>query len=276
MLFYEHMIFLTNKFLFLVSSAIYMEGKALKKQIMFLVTMFIFMLVPALVGAAEKSMTIDGAQLSSVIKHEEDAKIKLTSDVRFPKLSGATLTSVDQKFNEQVKVIIDKEVSEFQKNAKEFARGAFKNNNDVGGSHLKITYEVISHTQQAKPFISILFTIQSSLIGTAHPNVVHRTLNFDFKTGNPITLSQLFKPGSGYIAILNEYCAGKLSKKTSQSPAAIKQASAIIYDNWNLKPAGLLITFDEFPHVLGPVSVLVPYKIIKQELVPQVWVEFTK
>lgn len=246
----------------------------MKKLILCFLTGLLSISISILANPSNQHINIDNMNLIASINHRENQGIRTIYDIKIPMLTG-TLTPAGEKFNKQVNIIVAKEVDQFTQDAKEFGDNARKNNSFPGAtSNMHVDYKIISHTRNKEPFVSIIFSFDSSLMGAAHPNIIHRTLNFDFSNGQVVSMSELFQSNSNYVSIFNNYCAGKLSKKVSQTPNEIKESSALKYDNWNLKPQGILITFDDFPHVIGPIDLLVPYKVIKQELILKIWSKF--
>lgn len=219
---------------------------------------------------------INSAQLVSTTNQGKSVSVQTQVTIDYPQLTLAPQTTTAQQFNNQVKTIIDKEIAEFRKNVQELNQYVPKEQQTAAHNSLRITYNITARGQSEKPLVSVLFTVESNIAASARPNISHQTLNFDFKTGGALQLSQLFKPGSNYLAFLNDYCAKELSEKAHQPAADLKQSGTLKYDHWNLSPLGLLVTFDDFPHALGPMSVVVPYTEIKSEVLPQRWTELTQ
>jgi hypothetical protein len=141
-----------------------------------------------------------------------------------------------------------------------------KTTNNQGKSTLELTYHLFLQRVKNYPFLSIRFTINSYAAGGAYPNVTHKVLNYDLKTGNPIVLSELFKVNSNYMETIKKYSTEYLAKKIGQSVKEIEPQ--LTFNNWNISPQGLVFTFDDFPHALGTQTVSIPYAQLKNILSP--------
>lgn len=197
---------------------------------------------------------------------KQNKEYKYTIDASFPLFQGNNLSFQENNFNQLVKKLIRIEIEQFEKEGKAFA----KNYNELKlyhpnlGSNLTISTELTNPDFLNKKFISLRFTLDSYLLGAAHPNLTHKVLNFDLRSGALIFLPSVFKPAVDYKVILENYLIPILAKKTDISQDEIKN-NFLYFDNWNFTKNGLLFTFDEFPHVLGPQEVVVPYNVIREK-----------
>jgi hypothetical protein len=121
--------------------------------------------------------------------------------------------------------------------------------------------------------ISIRLSIQGFIAGMAHPYHYHHTLNYNLNTDELMDLSDLFDPESDYLNRIAHYCYEDLSKHLSNKDmiAAGTAPNPSNYRHWNIKPNGLLITFDEYqvaPYANGAQMVLVPYSILESFISP--------
>jgi hypothetical protein len=110
-------------------------------------------------------------------------------------------------------------------------------------------------------------------LGGAHPGSYHRTLNYDFTTGQQLALSDLFVPGAAYLERIAEFCLNELRRKLDpdiwESGASPTPEN---YQVWALTSEGLLIIFESYqvaPYAAGPQFVIVPYDLLADILQPQ-------
>jgi hypothetical protein len=110
--------------------------------------------------------------------------------------------------------------------------------------------------------------------GAAHPGLYSITLNYDLGQGRELALGDLFLPNSAYLEAIANYCVTELSKQPGFDEPWSDGAKPTPenYDNWNITPDGLLITFDMYqvaPGASGPIQVLVPYDQLQAVIDPQ-------
>jgi hypothetical protein len=212
-------------------------------------------------AGANNELSFNGFKVVSKQYHEKNSKFKLEIQAHFPILMGNQLSPAELHFNQLINQLVDKEVQSFKKDVIEFNKDAMSK---TQSSTLNIQYDITAIKSPLQPLLSVKFTIETFLIGTAHPNVVRRTLNYDLSAMKEITLASLFKANANYSAVLNGYCSEWLAKKTGLSPEDV--LTNLNYASWNIQPKGLLFSFDDFPYALGPQQVLVPYGRLKNIL----------
>ena len=120
--------------------------------------------------------------------------------------------------------------------------------------------------------LSVLF-VNFFYLGGAHPGSYHWSLNYDFTTGQELSLGDLFVPGSAYLERIAEYCSEQLRQHLEfdiwEDGAAPTSEN---YQVWTITSGGLLIIFDEYqvaPYAAGPQQVIVPYDILTDIIHPQ-------
>jgi hypothetical protein len=107
----------------------------------------------------------------------------------------------------------------------------------------------------------------------AHPYHHHFVLNYDLNNNEKINLDDLFSPDADYLPVLSSYTSSVLNRRLrdKQMIADGTAPKPENFKNWNIKPNGLLFTFDEYqvaPYVNGAQTVLVPYSILKKMIDP--------
>lgn len=141
----------------------------------------------------------------------------------------------------------------------------------TGGSSLEMRYALVSPPGE---IISIRYLITGYLDGAAHPFHNVRTLNFNIETGQVVDITQLFNSDANYLQVFSDHCRAVLSTRNIGFDVFAFGADPLPenYQNWNITPDGLLITFDEYqvaPYAAGPQEVTVPYSALKDIIAPQ-------
>ena len=218
-----------------------------------------------------------GVEIISKQIREKNKKLKYEVAVVYPQLTG----SVDpnyEKFNQTVRSLINRKVSDFKKEMTPTADDEPAPENPASdeslGSDIAIGYTVALAKDD---LIDIEFTVSSYSAGAAHPNSYTEVVNFDLKNGKLLKLADLFLPKSKYLQTLSAYCIQALKKQAKEQGADalvdddwIKRGAAAEltnYDNWNITKKGLGITFDPYQvaaYAAGPQNVLVPYSALKE------------
>lgn len=121
--------------------------------------------------------------------------------------------------------------------------------------------------------LSIRFTFEGMLSGMAHGYHYHRVLNYDLDEGEAFELADLFLPDTNYLQRLSDYSRKVLQRKLTDKSmiAAGTEPTPENFRNWNLKPMGLVITFEEYqvaPYVFGSQTVIIPYSQLQDIIDP--------
>lgn len=140
---------------------------------------------------------------------------------------------------------------------------------DGYGSTLDIGYSVTSAEPHA---LSLLLSIAGYADGAAHPYHYAQALNFDLVADHPLALADLFLPGADYLGRMAAYCLTELQTREFVDSLAGAAPTADNYARWNITPAGLLITFNEYqvaPYAAGAQTVTVPYDVVQDLIAPE-------
>jgi len=120
--------------------------------------------------------------------------------------------------------------------------------------------------------LSVLF-VNFFYLGGAHPGSYHWSINYDFATGQELSLGDLFIPGSPYLERISDYSIQQLNERLEfdiwEDGA---EPTLENYDVWALSADGILIIFDEYqvaPYAAGPQQVIVPFDIFADIIHPQ-------
>lgn len=168
-------------------------------------------------------------------------------------------------FNSEMQTIVQSQIDEFKKAASE-ARGP------VGPASLDGKYNLLFQNG----FIASIKFEFLGYTGGAHPYLNILTANYDLAQSRPVALSDLFLPNSNYLEVISNYCIAELSKIfvdfASGTWATGAAPTPENYEDWNITPDGLLITFDTYqvgPGASGPQTVLIPYSALQTVINPQ-------
>jgi hypothetical protein len=191
----------------------------------------------------------------------QDPPYKINAQI--PQLTGSDDPRVTA-FNQRLKDLVTKEVDTWRES---FQQVTLVSN----GSSLDETYTLIS---QIGDLWSLKFDFRFYSDGAAHPGLYSITLNYELGQGRELALADLFLPNSGYLEAIANYCITELSKQPGFDGPFSDGAKPTPenYDNWNITPDGLLITFDMYqvaPGASGPIQVLVPYDQLQAVIDPQ-------
>jgi hypothetical protein len=186
-----------------------------------------------------------------------------TINAQVPQLTGSDDPRVTA-FNQRLKDLVTKEVDTWRES---FQQVTVVSN----GSSLDESYTQI---YQMGDLWSLKFDFRFYSDGAAHPGLYSITLNYDLGQGRELALGDLFLPNAGYLEAVANYCVTELSKQPGFDEPFSDGAKPTPenYDNWNITPDGLLITFDMYqvaPGVSGPIQVLVPYDQLQTVIDPQ-------
>lgn len=189
-------------------------------------------------------------------------KPKIVISAIYPQLDSFMNTELAEQFNQLVNDIIQFEIADFkykvvaQQNVQAMMpRANIKNN-------LFIDYNASYIQSGNENLLSVRFSLQGTISGLAHPFHYHRVLNYNLSTNQILGLSDLFNPDVDYLTFLANYAQAGLSKHSSKTIIAEGAPKSENFKNWNLKPNGLQITFDEFHTAardLGTQSIIIPY-----------------
>jgi hypothetical protein len=105
------------------------------------------------------------------------------------------------------------------------------------------------------------------LAQAAHPIATLSTYTFDLRTGQRLTLADLFRPGSPYLSVLSVQSRARLRvllhlPSFDSQIGAGTRPSASNFQAWQLVPSGLRITFAEYqvgPFFIGMPAIVIPW-----------------
>ena len=130
---------------------------------------------------------------------------------------------------------------------------------------LQIVYLYSTSPAGTPRTVSYIFTEYTDTLG-AHGNTFFRTFTFDTKTGQELSIGDLFTPGSDYLAKLSSLSRSYLAQNLGQfadtqmvdagTRAVEKSFQNFFLDNGTL--AILFAPYDVAPYAAGPQTVRIP------------------
>jgi hypothetical protein len=115
--------------------------------------------------------------------------------------------------------------------------------------------------------LSIYFNGDSYSIGAAHSAWHSFVLNYDLTLRRELKLSDLFKPRSKYLEFIAEYCATRLSARSSSSVEL--NPSPASFESWNITNDRIRFNFDACSVMAcagGSQSIEIPFADLKEFL----------
>ncbi len=153
------------------------------------------------------------------------------------------------------------------------SRGSEAINKEIGYL-LTIDYSIFTYTNS----IASLTLDFYPYTGGAHGLYYFQTVNYDFENNKLIGLEEIFKPGSGYLEFLSEYCFEDIKRQMEDMGIEpdlewIRDGTEPVEENYShflITAEGLVIKF--LPYQVGPwasgdFSVTIPYGEIRDESV---------
>ena len=172
-------------------------------------------------------------------------------------------------FNQAVESLVQTEISNFTDIVTENLEYQASLSETFGYNSLHLEY---TPTNTEHGIVSIHFTISTYVMGAAHPFSYTSTLNYDLTRERTLTLDELFLPGSDYLGVLSAQSIQIISENGYMDWPEGAAPVTENYQNWNITPDGILITFDPYqiaPYAVGPQQALVPYAALESMINPE-------
>lgn len=206
------------------------------------------------------SPTPTGLQLETATLEQSNADPKYLVKIEYPQWNEDSPNA--RTFNRQVQALLTVWVNSLKENSAQVEDWRKQNMPDAFSS-LDAKYTILT---QEHGLLSILFQIYNYGAGAAHPNLFHQVLNFDTNTAHVLGLQDLFSDGPAALQAIATYCKDQLKTREGIDPALTgADPNETNYNNWNIQPDGILITFDPYQvaaYAVGPQTVLVPYFVV--------------
>ncbi|MDR3477383.1 MAG: RsiV family protein [Gammaproteobacteria bacterium] len=233
---------------------------------------------------AKSTPTMDisnGLSLMAEATHMASDNSHYKMDIESPLLSGNALNSAAQLYNQSINKIINTTITDFK--TKIVENSAYVKNlpQSVQENTLFIDYSATVFKAGNQQIISLRINNEFYYAGSAHPSHQIQVFNYDLSSGKELAMSDLFKPKSSYLDKISDYARRDLlTKIKNEDKNEFDKGTAPIADNylnWNLKPNGILITFNEYQvaaYVFGQPEVLVPYTMLEDDIAPNAPIAF--
>lgn len=205
--------------------------------------------------------------LSSVSSREENQSPNYQIKANIPALQGGTDARL-ANFNTAMTNLVNTEINTFKKSVSELPAAA------EGVSALSFFDVTYALTFQSGDFWSFKFDFSGYYAGAAHPFEYTATVNYDLGQGRQLALGDLFLPDSNYLEVIANTCITELNQRNLgfdiSAPGAAPTPEN--YDDWNLTPEGVLITFDRgqaTAYAAGTQTFILPYSTLQPMIDPQ-------
>jgi hypothetical protein len=212
---------------------------------------------------------------------EQNKERKYTFEAAYPQLEGASGAG-PEAFNRHVRNLVTKAVADFKQGA-----GADPNETDYSPDAAEDTLNVTYNTRLASEhFISVEFEFEDYEHGAAHPGHSFEVVNFDLRSGQPLKLADLFKPGANYLPAIAARAKEALRLWNKDSATEYGDGTPYLnepdfdggadatpenYGIWTLTPKGLTIRFDYYqvgPYAAGAPAIVIPFSDLNDLLRP--------
>jgi hypothetical protein len=223
----------------------------------------------------------NGVSLAAESEHMASDSSHYKINIESPILSGNALNPAAKTYNQSINQIINTLITAFKTKIVENSAYTKKLPESVQENSLLISYSAISFKAANQQIISIRINNEYYYAGSAHPAHQIQVFNYNLSTGKEIKMTDLFKAKSNYLDLISHYARGDLLNKIkNDDKEAFDKGTAPIaenYLNWNLKPNGILMTFNEnqvAAYVYGQPEVLVPYTMLQDDILSSAPIAF--
>jgi hypothetical protein len=189
-------------------------------------------------------------------------------DVTYPQILATpyreTTTNIE-KVNQQIK---DTATKLYQWPLSREEQSTYLNSSRIIRNTVNFTYQVGLATNS---FLSLSFIGYSFSGSDSNKLQDSFAVNYDLTSGKPLKLSDLFKPGSNYLAFISRYSIDALSKR-GVKPERLDPASGN-FDVWQITTNGISFTFHTCKVAQcseGELFVQIPYDELRPMLNPDI------
>jgi hypothetical protein len=191
------------------------------------------------------------------------------SEANYPQLTVLT-TAAARRFNRYIEDLIRNRLQKARVQGKEIIRELQQKGEAdqmVGG--LTTTYEILFASPKV---ISVRFT--HSYQSTFHPIADFESINYDLEAGQPLQLTDIFKPKAGYLPALSKLSRLKLLElfEYLDADSWMKRGTAPLaksFAAWNIAAEGIVISFGDYqigPYAMGTSSITIPFADLEKLL----------
>jgi len=164
--------------------------------------------------------------------HLKSKRLRYDIDVRYPQVMGNSDSQV-RDLNRRIKSLVKAEY-EWPLNPSMKELNDYLENWPEVFNSVELDYEILAAHNS---IVSFYLNEYSYGIGAAHSVQTSHPVNYDLNLRRALQLSDLFKPGSKYLAVISRRCATELAVE------ALSERST--FENWNLTRDGIRINFQQ-------------------------------
>lgn len=214
--------------------------------------------------------------LTFITKETSDSNstLKYLIVLSYPELIHYDNDIIQKKINNSISVKLN-EIIELFKIEQEYMFSDTANMNlpenfddfESRKSYLMIIYEILNNDRD---LMSVIFNVEQYNAFAAHPISYHKTLNFDMKSGEEITLSKFIpESDSTFIDRVSEISYDKIMKLNLSDSVWVRNGLLPLWDNfknYNITRKSLILTFDIYqvaPYSSGPVRISIPWESLQ-------------
>jgi hypothetical protein len=197
----------------------------------------------------------------------EEAGDNYSIKVSYPQINF--YKSSQDKFNQYILSGIQSQIDDFKKTISQPINPMIPKNIK---NELNIRYSLVGNDLN---YISILFNKEEFYAGYAHPKHTLSSLNYEFKTGRNVDISELFKVNSNYVDIISNYAyrlflhqiqSGQLdSTKEYLDQEGGTAPELKNFEVYGITDQALILYFQEYqvgPYVAGQPRIVIPYIVL--------------
>lgn len=245
------------------------------------ITFLIMVLICILLGFAGYRYIQTGVQSAPPIGMVtgSDKRIEET-DTLSVKVTYPTVPEITQKaadVNKQMRTALDERIEDFKREAEEGFRETIDLPKDIKST---VTGSPSVEENNAR-YIAIFMGTEWYMRGAAHPSYSIDTYVYDYKESKLVTVPEMFKEGSDYLALLSKLSREDLMEQAkvgdlgfAYDRETVELGTAPVPEHFSkMLPIkdGLMIYFSEYQvasYAAGPQQVVIPYVKLKDSINP--------
>ncbi len=191
--------------------------------------------------------------------------------ISYPVLGGMSSNTSQTRINSQVIASVASWATAFVQNVSSISNSSVHGNSTLTGAFKTILVN--------SKVASFQFVLNSDVASAAQPSVNIYSLNFNLATGAAYALSDLFKPGSNYLAALSQASISQLTAQLAaqhvpavelQNDPGLSPAPAN-FAAFNIASGSLVIGFSQgqvISTAIGALTVTIPDQALAQVIAP--------
>lgn len=206
-------------------------------------------------GEGQPTAEVPGALVLRTLAEEQQRPNYFVFS-NYPYLAGGTSAETTFAFNQAVEGQLFQQLALFKIDLASFRSESF------GFVHPSTFLSGFQIHTATRSLVSLEMNLSVYHAGAAHPLPSTFTVTFSLETGQPLTLANLFVPGSAYLDRLAELAAGQLRERGTLLYDEGIAPTAENFAHWVVTPHGLTLIFDVYqvsPYAAGIQRVTIPF-----------------